>query len=444
YAATDERGEFVFTDLAAGSYDLELSHVGYDKAFRRISINEGDTIRLTILLEPITIPVAGLTVTATRFVKEKFSLPVSVSVVSRERLNQRSFSTTGEALREEPGILVQKTTHGHGAPILRGLIGKRVLLLYDGIRLNKPTFRSGRNQYLSTIDLESFERIEVVRGPSSVIYGSDCLGGAVNLIPGPPPGRGGSFSVSPYLVGRYSSADDGRIVHLRLTGDHRRFTAILGMTYKKIGDLRAGRNVRRQNPTGWEEGAVNAHLFAGMGKNCHLRLDYLAVRQNRVPRYDKYVSGQFQQYIYDPQNRDLLALALTCRPLGSLFHSVKAAISYQHEIEGRIQQKAGSSSIRNYRDRISTWGGYAQTSTLVMSKHWLSFGCEYYYDCVNSEGTRTSDGETETIRPTFPDGSTYQSAGLFLHDEYSISTNLSLMGGVHYSYFYLPAPRGTV
>jgi hemoglobin/transferrin/lactoferrin receptor protein len=121
-------------------------------------------------------------VTATRVEEDPFSLPYSVSVVTAQDLERKMPRTTPEALRELPSIMLQKTSHGQGSPYLRGFTGYRTLMLVDGIRLNNSTFRDGPNQYWGTIDAQSLDHLEVVRGPSSVMYGSDAIGGTVNAI----------------------------------------------------------------------------------------------------------------------------------------------------------------------------------------------------------------------------------------------------------------------
>jgi hemoglobin/transferrin/lactoferrin receptor protein len=440
---SDSKGKFSLSGLAPGDYVIKISMIGYNESVRRLALGENDSRGLTVLLESTTIPVEKITVTASRFREEAFSSTQSVSVTAKDKFASRNFSTTAEVLREEPGILVQKTTSGHGAPILRGLIGKYVLLLYNGIRLNRPTFRFGANQYLNTVDLESLDRIEVVRGPSSVMYGSDAIAGAVNLIPESAPLDGGGMAVTPYFVSRYSSADDGQSVHLSLYGTHRLFSASLGATYKKIDDLRAGEDVGKQVPTGWEESDYKARITYYASDRTALSFDYLAVRQNRVPRYDKYVSGDFQQYVYDPQDRDLLALSVSSRQLGGPVHSMKVGLSYQHETEGRREQRVGSNAVTQCLDKISTLGGFIQLAAAPLSGHWLSLGTEYYYDRIRSRSDTTDGGKTEPIRPTYPDDSRYHSAGLFLQDEWSLIGNLWLTAGIRYSLFVMNSPLET-
>ena len=81
--------------------------------------------------------------------------------------------TVPESLREVSGVMVQKTSHGQGSPYMRGFTGFRTLFLVDGIRLNNSVFRDGPNQYASTVDNLSLAGTELIRGPASVLYGSD-------------------------------------------------------------------------------------------------------------------------------------------------------------------------------------------------------------------------------------------------------------------------------
>ena len=110
-------------------------------------------------------------------------MPYSSDSLDGETLRTRkAVRTLPEALREVPGVMVQKTGYGQGAPFIRGFTSQRTLLLIDGIRLNNAVFREGPNQYWNTVDPFTIDRLEVVKGPSSVLYGSDAIGGTVNVI----------------------------------------------------------------------------------------------------------------------------------------------------------------------------------------------------------------------------------------------------------------------
>src|SRR5688500_1690591 len=127
-------------------------------------------------------------VTATRIERTVFDVPYTAHVIGREDfIERRNVRTFPDALREIPGVMVQRTAYGQASPFIRGFTGFRTLALIDGIRLNNATFREGPNQYWGSIDQYTIDRIDVVKGPSSVLYGSDAIGGTVNAITRKPP-----------------------------------------------------------------------------------------------------------------------------------------------------------------------------------------------------------------------------------------------------------------
>ncbi|MFN5363461.1 MAG: TonB-dependent receptor plug domain-containing protein, partial [Bacteroidota bacterium] len=109
-------------------------------------------------------------------------IPFSHSIVDSTIFLRQNGRSVPEMLDETPGVFIQKTSHGGGSPFVRGLTGNQNLILIDGIRLNNAIFRYGPNQYLTLLDPLSVERIEVVKGTGSVQYGSDALGGVINVI----------------------------------------------------------------------------------------------------------------------------------------------------------------------------------------------------------------------------------------------------------------------
>ena len=123
--------------------------------------------------------------------------------------------TLPEALGEVPGVLVQKTSNGQGSPFIRGFTGFRNVLLIDGIRLNNSVFRDGPNQYWNTVDTFAASRIEVLKGPASVLYGSDAIGGAVNVLSDIPGAAKPGFS--PRALYRYSNAESSDTIRGDLT-----------------------------------------------------------------------------------------------------------------------------------------------------------------------------------------------------------------------------------
>ena len=104
-------------------------------------------------------------VTANRYGSLQNKTPEAIEVVNNNSIQRFQLRTAPEALLLAPGVFVQKTNHGGGSPFIRGLTGNQTLLLYDGIRLNNATVRSGPNQYFNTIDVFSVGKIEVPSKP---------------------------------------------------------------------------------------------------------------------------------------------------------------------------------------------------------------------------------------------------------------------------------------
>ena len=146
-------------------------------------------------------------VTATRTAQPSFTIPYSDAVISAKDFREQSYRSTPEALRDIPGVMVQKTSHGQGSPFIRGFTGFRNVFLIDGVRLNNSVMRDGPNQYWNTVDPFSLDRIEIIKGPSSVLYGSDAIGGTV-----------ASFTLSPYSYGRGVHAN-GRTLYRYSSGE---------------------------------------------------------------------------------------------------------------------------------------------------------------------------------------------------------------------------------
>ncbi|NJN34094.1 MAG: Plug domain-containing protein [Saprospiraceae bacterium] len=122
-----------------------------------------------------------LVVTAQRSASDAFITPEAITVLQNGFLGRTLPRSTPEALQGTAGVFVQKTNHGGGSPFVRGLTGNQTLILIDGVRLNNATFRFGPNQYLNTIDPLSIERVEVLRGSGGVAYGSDAMGGTIQI-----------------------------------------------------------------------------------------------------------------------------------------------------------------------------------------------------------------------------------------------------------------------
>ena len=117
---------------------------------------------------------------ANKFPKLSKNIVQKVDFISdKNTINQQA--NTADILSQSGQVFVQKSQSGGGSPVVRGFEASRVLLMVDGVRLNNAIFRAGHLQNIITVDNMILDRVEVIYGPSSTLYGSDALGGVVQL-----------------------------------------------------------------------------------------------------------------------------------------------------------------------------------------------------------------------------------------------------------------------
>ena len=181
-AATGADGTFTVAAVPAGSYWLEVSAAQFESRHLRLDLDTEDRtpLRVVLGLAPFQ---SDVTVTAQRgMIAEIEETAPIISVRNSDDFRDRPLATIGNALDGTAGVMVQQSTYGQSSPFLRGLTGYQVLNLVDGVRFNNSTFRSGPNQSLAFADPSQAQRVEVMLGPASAQFGSDALGGAIQVL----------------------------------------------------------------------------------------------------------------------------------------------------------------------------------------------------------------------------------------------------------------------
>lgn len=183
---TNAKGEFRIPDIAPGTYTLVVSIVGYQRETREgVSIEEGKETVVNVSLLSTPVQTEQIVVTASKRPQSLQEVPISMSIMEAREIEQRNPYTVEDALRYIPGV---NSTGGQlnirgSSGYSRGA-GSRVLMLLDGI-----PFITGDTGELNfeSIPVGMIDRIEVVKGASSALYGSSALGGVVNIITKPIP-----------------------------------------------------------------------------------------------------------------------------------------------------------------------------------------------------------------------------------------------------------------
>jgi len=187
---TSPHGQYRLTALASGQYHVSFSLIGYGPQVATVALKDRNlTIDLTMKASLVELP--PIQVTSTPTASAVLNSPQPTAVLSGEDLHAAQSPSLGETLNGVAGVHSWSTGAGIGKPVIRGLTSNRVLVLDDGQRLETQQWG---DEHGPNIETENAERIEVIRGPASVLYGSDALGGVVNVIPPPIPdaiGRSG-------------------------------------------------------------------------------------------------------------------------------------------------------------------------------------------------------------------------------------------------------------
>ncbi len=176
---TDENGVYQFTDLPNGTFTIVTHIEGFSDKAQSVTISGGDRkLDFTLSLTAIR---AEVTVTATGSEQSVFESFSSVNSVGSTRIAEKASTSIGEILENEAGVSKRSFGGGGtGRPSIRGFEGDRVLVLQDGVR--NGSIGSASGDHGEPIAALNLERLEVIKGPATLLYGSNALGGVVNAV----------------------------------------------------------------------------------------------------------------------------------------------------------------------------------------------------------------------------------------------------------------------
>lgn len=216
-ASTSPDGRFQVEGLPSQRLRVRVSFIGYETTTRTVTPQRGETTTLDVVLAPRRVQADEVVVTGTPTAQTQLTSTQDVDVVGTEQLATTRSAALGDILQESvPGVSSVKTGSQAGKPVLRGLSGNRVVLLKDGIA--QQYYQFGVRHFPNTNATEA-ERVEVVRGASSILYGSDALGGAINVITkAAPTASEGSILIGGRAEGQYYANNNERAGALDLYG----------------------------------------------------------------------------------------------------------------------------------------------------------------------------------------------------------------------------------
>ncbi|MBP9159303.1 MAG: TonB-dependent receptor [Flavobacteriales bacterium] len=211
-AVTDLDGNYVIQDLPTTKALVKVSMVGYATFTATIDLAT-ETTRDFVLSESVT-EMHDVVVTGSAKATELKRDPVPIAMVSRRYLRENASTNAIETLNKVPGVSTVSTGPNVSKPYIRGLGGNRVLTLFDGVRQEGQQWGE---EHGVEVDQFLIDRVEVVKGPASLMYGSDALAGVINLLPAPPVPAG---SLNGSVLGAYDTNNKGISSSVNLDGNN--------------------------------------------------------------------------------------------------------------------------------------------------------------------------------------------------------------------------------
>lgn len=381
-------------------------------------------------------------VTASRSPEEAAESPYSSEIITAEDLQNEAVRSLPDAFINVPGVLVQKTTTGHGSPYVRGFTGRQNLLLQDGIRLNNSTWRSGPVQYWNTLDVQAIDRIELIKSQGSVLYGSDAIGGTVNTISKSSGFRDedGFFSRGSAYY-RFDTNSESHIGRLeQAIGVGNQWGLLLGLSAKDIGDIKDS-SVGRMENTGYSEQAFDLKFEYALSETRTFTFAHSYLDQDDIMRWHNtiYNTGWVHGRSFTTPGSDLQRLYDQERSLTYLrFEDTESKISWID----RWQTTFSYQKTQDSEDRVRG-SGRQDIRILDVETYGLNFvaesgnlvwGLDYYHDEVDSEGYR--NGVPRPSNRPVADDSSYDSAGFFANYSGQATERLSYDLGARFTYIH--------
>lgn len=404
-----------------------------------------------------------------------------IAVLSSKEIQQVSPQTSADLLATVPGIKVQKSQAGGGSPVLRGMESNRVLLVVDGVRMNNAIYRKGHLQNSITVSPNQLDRMEIVFGPSSVIYGSDALGGVIHYYT-KTPRLSEETKVNTSFFNRFSSINNEITTNASVEIRSKKWASFTSISYSDFGDLRMGKNRSHgfedwgkvfeysqntdsnfsptattnddpnlQRNTGYNQTDLLQKFFIPLSPKSDLKINLQYSTSSDIPRFDRLDEKsngtlKFAEWFYGPQQRLLISPQININPGGKWVDKGTFTLAYQNIRESRVQRHFGSLD-RSHREEevdIFSINGDFTVPLTKNKKRNLTYGFEFSHNDVNSNSfgrTLNVSGNqilgfsgSFPVQSRYPDGgSSYMSSAVYAGYRQDLNAKSTLNTGIRFT-----------
>ncbi len=447
---TDANGAFQLAEVGSGC-DLSVRHTGFAPA--TVKIDNGGPNEIVLEIDETRVTVSAETGRA----ESRENIPQAVTLVGADSISRKSPTVLAQVADEEVGVSFQRTSPTIGAIAVRGLTGKNVSVYIDGVRFTNSAQRGGISTFFNLNDPSNFQSVEILRGANSAQYGSDSLGGTVNLVsraPGFPADRN-QFNGD--AVSGYGSADRSFFGSLNLSFGSNRLGGAVNLSGRRVGTLRTADGIdshaavtrflglrsdifgERLRGTDFGQYGGTFRLNYAPRPDSTLIFKYQRGQQDGGQRYDQMLGGD-GNLIADLKNlmQDFAYLRFAKQGLG-FFDTGSFTVSYNSQREERINQGGQGNpagTITNQYERTSATGFSFFVDKQLPARHSFLFGGDYYFEKINSPAFTFNpvNGVFSLSRPRVPDEGRFITGGLFVQDAWeAIPDRLRISGALRYN-----------
>ena len=409
---------------------------------------------------------------------ERSRIAEEIAVFSNKDIQNAVPQTSADMLAKIPGVKVQKTQFGGGSPVLRGMEANRILLVVDGVRMNNAIYRKGHLQNSITVSPSMIDKTEVLFGPSSVVYGSDALGGVIHYYTRKPQ-TSERPNVNLEFLGRYSTVNNENTLSAAVELQFEKIASFTSVSHSKFGDLRMG-NLRThgfndwglqyefsdntdtyyntepvlnsdpsvQRNVGYQQTDLLQKLFIPLNKGNDLMFNLQYSSSSKINRFDKLTERRddklrFAEWYYGPQDRFLFSTQFNVVANKKWLDKGSFTAAYQNIKESRIDRKFDSFDRSSKFEKVQVYslnGDFTKNLDPNVRRN-FGYGFEVAYNDVNS----TSKGEVldvvgneiigvkdnYVVQTRYPDGgSSYLSSAVYASYRQDIGKKSTLNTGL--------------
>lgn len=404
-----------------------------------------------------------VTVTATRTKKDTFEIPKPVSVINRQKLEEKAPNNVTEMLAELPGVDVNGVGTNQSRPVIRGYRGQRILLMEDGLRMNNSRRQQDFGEIPALVDVSGVDRVEVVRGPASVLYGSDAIGGVVNIITKIPEYKPGTSSVHGSIGYRYSSADKQNKGMANFNGNIGKLGFMISGNLRKAQDYIAPAgsfgNIELDdevvvNDSGVKDRGLNLFVSYNLSEDSQVSLKYEYYKAENAGfgfvEPELYNPGDARiQIRYPLQTVNKYTFKYENKTPGFFLSDHVSFAAYHTANERDLSMDIfipfgipGFPSLGVYMEslnytRVNTVGLRLELNKSI-GRHVFTYGVDFFQDSTDNTDTNITTvmafGPPFREEDTTPDvpNARYRSFGIFFQDDIPLFARTSLILGVRY------------